>query len=56
VADAASPETKPKPTATPLTAVPNRASMLNAKPRSWGHFDAPPVWGHGAKGDTIHKP
>jgi membrane associated rhomboid family serine protease len=27
-----------------------------AKPLSWGDLDAPPVWGHGANGDTIHKP
>ncbi len=26
------------------------------KPQTWGMFEAPPVWGHGAKGDTIHKP
>lgn len=26
------------------------------KPAAWGEFEAPPVWGHGAKGDTIHKP
>jgi tetratricopeptide (TPR) repeat protein len=26
------------------------------KPLSWGELEAPPVWGHGANGDTIHKP
>jgi len=26
------------------------------KPLSWGDFDAPPVWGHGTHGDSIHKP
>ncbi len=27
-----------------------------AKPLTWEHLDAPPVWGHGANGDTIYKP
>lgn len=27
-----------------------------SKPLTWGDFDAPPIWGHGCNGDTIHKP
>jgi membrane associated rhomboid family serine protease len=32
------------------------AGAAALKPQTWGKFEAPPVWGHGAKGDTIHKP
>ena len=32
------------------------AGRATLKPQTWGKFEAPPVWGHGAKGDTIHKP
>jgi hypothetical protein len=34
----------------------NSRAADSSKPLSWGEFDAPPVWGHGAHGDTIHKP
>ena len=27
-----------------------------SKPLTWEDFDAPPIWGHGCNGDTIHKP
>jgi membrane associated rhomboid family serine protease len=42
--------------ATSVPVKPAVGSAASTKPLSWGDFDAPPVWGHGAHGDTIHKP
>lgn len=53
VAAAASPVGKPQ---VPPAAASKPVTVHTGKPHTWGHFDAPPVWGHGAKGDTIHKP
>jgi tetratricopeptide (TPR) repeat protein len=39
-----------------MNSVTPKTTVAQLKPLSWGEFDAPPVWGHGANGDTIHKP
>jgi membrane associated rhomboid family serine protease len=33
-----------------------KTAVAIVKPLSWGELDAPPVWGHGANGDTVYKP
>ena len=64
--EAAPPVVRPTPSAINMgTAVPAMAMATSkaatrvaapTKPQAWGGLEAPPVWGHGAKGDTIHKP
>ena len=46
----------PKAFAGAVTFTAQNTASTTKKPLTWGELDAPPVWGHGAKGDTIHKP
>jgi membrane associated rhomboid family serine protease len=65
VAAASSPEITPawtpaknswsaSPTTAPAVKAPG--ALKPSKPATWGSLNAPPVWGHGAKGDTVEKP